>query len=122
MEDKMRNTREAAAARTLAADMALANEAVLAELRGLRCDVRELIGVLRANRALDAGEGQPESEGLPAFMTLKEAAERLRTTRDALYQQIRRGTLPGVVRVGSRRLMVKTDEFLRDLPRMPTLE
>jgi hypothetical protein len=53
MEDKMRNTREAAAARTLAADMALANGAVLAELRGLRCDVRELIGVLRANRALD---------------------------------------------------------------------
>jgi hypothetical protein len=55
----MSNTREAAAARTLAADMALANEAVLAELRGLRCDVRELIGVLRANRALDASEGKP---------------------------------------------------------------
>jgi hypothetical protein len=52
----------------------------------------------------------------------REREAKVRTTRDALYPQIRRGTLPGVVRVGSRRLMVKTDEFLRDLPRMPTLE
>ena len=56
------------------------------------------------------------------MMTIAEAAEMLRTSPRSLYQRIRRGGMPGVVRVGPRRLMVKTDEFLRELHRMPTFE
>jgi excisionase family DNA binding protein len=56
------------------------------------------------------------------MMTIEEAAEVLRTSPRALYMRIRRGAMPGVVRIGSRRLMVKTDEFLRELHRMPTFE
>jgi hypothetical protein len=58
----------------------------------------------------------------PAMMTIAEAAEMLRTSPRSLYQRIRRGVMPGVVRVGPRRLMVTTDEFLRELHRMPTFE
>jgi excisionase family DNA binding protein len=55
------------------------------------------------------------------MMTIAEAAEMMHTTPRALYQRIRRGQMPGVVRVGAHRLMVKTNEYLRE-PRMPTVE
>ena len=98
-------------------------DAAVAELRGLRADVRELIAVLRTQRAPAIAEHAANlSEKLPAMMTIAEAAEMLRTSPRSLYQRIRRGVMPGVVRVGPRRLMLKTDEFLRDLHRMPTFE
>jgi excisionase family DNA binding protein len=93
-------------------------DAALAELHGLRSDIRELIAILRSQVP-----GRSElSEEMPPMMTLAEAAELLRTTTRALYQQIRRGQLPGVVRVGKRRLMVKTDVLLRGMRSMPTVE
>lgn len=56
------------------------------------------------------------------MMTIAEAAEVLRTSPRALYQRIRRGAMPGVVRIAPRRFMVKTDDFLRELRRVPTSE
>jgi hypothetical protein len=97
-------------------------EALLAELRALRCDVRELIAVTRGGlpyRGTDPARVEPQV--LPAMMTIAEAGKLLRTSTRAIYMRIRRGTMPGVVRIGSRRLMVKTDEFLRELQRAPTL-
>lgn len=97
-------------------------EAILAELRALRCDVQELIATAKANRPAAGDEVAPAQDGLPPLMTIRDAGELLRTTERALYQRIRRGEMPGVVRVGRRRLMVKTEEFLRTLRRMPTAE
>jgi excisionase family DNA binding protein len=98
-------------------------DAAVAELRGLRADVRELIAVLRTQRTPAIIEHKAElSEKLPTMMTIAEAAEMLRTSSRSLYQRIRRGVMPGVVRVGPRRLMVKTDEFLRELHRLPSLD
>ena len=98
-------------------------DAAVHELRGLRADVRELIAVLRTQRAPAIVEhAAAVSEKLPTMMTIAEAAEMLRTSSRSLYMRIRRGVMPGVVRVGPRRLMVKTDEFLRELHRMPVGE
>jgi excisionase family DNA binding protein len=98
-------------------------DAAVAELRGLRADVRELIAVLRTQRTPPVVEHAAEvAAKLPTMMTIAEAAEMLRTSSRSLYMRIRRGVMPGVVRVGPRRLMVKTDEFLRELHRMPTVE
>jgi Helix-turn-helix domain len=98
-------------------------DAAVAELRWLRADVRELIANLRTHCAPAIAEHAADiSKKPPAMMTIAEAAEMLRTSPRSLYQRIRRGVMPGVVRVGPRRLMVKTDEFLRELHRMPTLE
>ncbi len=99
------------------------SEALLAEIRGLRSDMRELIAVTRGGASRRSDELDPvQRRDLPPMMSIKEAAEALRTTPRALYMMIRRGTLPGAVRLGSRRLMVKTDEFLRSLHRMPTVD
>jgi excisionase family DNA binding protein len=46
------------------------------------------------------------AQGEPALLTVEEVADYLRTTRAAVYHQIARGQLPGVVRVG-RRVLVK---------------
>ncbi len=100
-----------------------ASEALLAEIRALRSDMRELIAVTRGDAGARRDElAQGEGRDLPPMMTIKDAASLLRTSTRALYMMIRRGTLPGVVRLGSRRLMVKTDEFLRGLHRMPTMD
>jgi hypothetical protein len=99
------------------------SDAVLAELRALRCDLRELIAITRREVPQVPGERvRIEKQELPPMMTIAEAGELLRTSPRALYMRIRRGGMPGVVRIGSRRLMVKTDEFLRELHRMPTFE
>jgi excisionase family DNA binding protein len=48
---------------------------------------------------------------LARFLTPDEVADLLRTSRRAIYAQIRRGTLPGVVHL-SRRLLVDRDVLL----------
>lgn len=45
------------------------------------------------------------------FLTPAEVAERLRTTRKALYTLIARRQLPGVTRIG-RRVLIRRDELL----------
>ena len=47
----------------------------------------------------------------PRLLTIDEVAELLRTTRGAIYAQIRRGALPGVIRL-SRRLLVDGNALL----------
>ncbi|NVJ05265.1 helix-turn-helix domain-containing protein [Myxococcus sp. AM001] len=39
-------------------------------------------------------------EGVPEFLTVDEAAALLRVNRKTLYESIRLGQLPGVVRIG----------------------
>ena len=48
---------------------------------------------------------------LPVLLTADEVAEVLRTTRKAIYSQIERAQLPGVVRLG-RRVLVREDALL----------
>jgi excisionase family DNA binding protein len=47
--------------------------------------------------------------GLPMFLTVDETAALLRTTRKAIYAMIERGQLPGVTRIGRRRLLSSAD-------------
>jgi excisionase family DNA binding protein len=51
---------------------------------------------------------------LPSLLTPAEVAELLRTTREAVYARMARGQLPGVVRDGRRRLILR-DELLKYL-------
>jgi hypothetical protein len=105
-----------------AAAQAIGDE-VLAELRGIRADLRDLIAVLRPHHTPPISEAASHvTEKLPPMMTIAEASEMLRTSPRALYQRIRRGAKPGVVRIAPRRFMVKTGEFLRELRRVPTFE
>jgi excisionase family DNA binding protein len=48
---------------------------------------------------------------LPMFLTPREAATLLRTTRKAIYAMIERRSIPGVVHVG-RRVLFRTDDLL----------
>jgi excisionase family DNA binding protein len=48
---------------------------------------------------------------LPYFLTAKETAELLRTTREAVYAMAARGQLPGIVRIG-RRLLIRRADLL----------
>lgn len=55
-------------------------------------------------------------EKYPVLLTAEEVAEVLRTSRKVIYEMVRLGQLPGVVRVG-RRVLVRRDrlvEFLRE--------
>ena len=51
---------------------------------------------------------------LPLLLTVKEAAELLRTTPKGIYTMAERKKLPGAVRVGSR-LLVRSRDLLRSL-------
>ncbi|MGA2451783.1 MAG: helix-turn-helix domain-containing protein [Polyangiaceae bacterium] len=46
------------------------------------------------------------AQGEPALLTVEEVAAYLRTSPTAVYHQVARGQLPGVVRVG-RRVLVR---------------
>jgi len=45
------------------------------------------------------------------LLTVDEVADRLRTSRKAIYTMLERGQLPGVVRIG-RRVLVRDDLLL----------
>jgi excisionase family DNA binding protein len=45
----------------------------------------------------------------PLLLTVEEVASLLRTTRKAIYSMIERGQLPGVLRIGRRVLICRTD-------------
>jgi excisionase family DNA binding protein len=48
-------------------------------------------------------------EKLPMFLTVAEVAALLRTSKKAVYAMIERSQLPGVTRVGRRRLIRSAD-------------
>jgi excisionase family DNA binding protein len=52
--------------------------------------------------------------GEPTLWTVDEVAQYLRTSRAAVYHQVARGQLPGVVRVG-RRVLIKRSVLERAL-------
>lgn len=58
---------------------------------------------------------------LPPLLSADEVAGLLRTTRKAIYGMIERRQIPGVVRIGERRILVRRDVLLawlheRELP------
>lgn len=61
--------------------------------------------------------------GLPALVTVDDAARLLRTSRHAVYAMLERGQLPVPIRVG-RRLLLRQDELLHwlDQKRAPSLK
>lgn len=52
-----------------------------------------------------------EPSSTPRLLTIDEVADLLRTSRKAIYTKIRRGALPGVVRL-PRRLLVDREHLL----------
>lgn len=48
------------------------------------------------------------------LLTVKEVADILRTTEQAVYMMSKRGKLPGIVKIG-RRVLVKREELLASL-------
>jgi excisionase family DNA binding protein len=65
-------------------------------------------------------------DGLPLYLKAEEAAVLLRTTRKAIYVMIERRQLPGVTKIGRRRL-IRTDSLLQWLdqqgaPSLPEIQ
>ncbi len=54
---------------------------------------------------------QPEIS-LPLLLTADEVADLLRSTRKSIYEQARKGRLPGVTRIG-RKLLFRRDRLLQ---------
>jgi len=69
----------------------------------------------RAMRA-SSSRPRPAPAELPNLLTVDEVAALLRTSRRAVYTRIRRGSIPGVIRV-SRRLLIDSSiliDWLRE--------
>jgi len=52
------------------------------------------------------------SSRLPTMLTVKDVARVLRMTPAAVYAMVERGQLPGVVRIGRRRVRIREDALL----------
>ena len=48
---------------------------------------------------------------LPMLVTVSEAADLLRTSREAVYAMVARGQIPGVTRIG-RRVLIRSHDLL----------
>jgi excisionase family DNA binding protein len=59
-------------------------------------------------------------DDLPLYLTAEETAQLLRTTRKGIYVMLERGLLPGVTRVGHRRILFRTDLLLEWLDHRST--
>ena len=60
-----------------------------------------------------------DAGALPVFLTVKEAAQLLRTTEKGIYARIARRELPGVKRL-QRTVLIRTSELLDSLDRNST--
>ncbi len=56
-----------------------------------------------------SGKPARDPEELPYLLDVADVAALLRTTRKAIYAMIERGRLPGVIRLGRRRLVCRDD-------------
>jgi excisionase family DNA binding protein len=68
----------------------------------------------RARSSTRSHQGPGRQSLLPMtreFLTVPEVADLLRTTRHAIYLQIGRGLLPGVIRIG-RRILIKRQDLV----------
>lgn len=72
---------------------------------------RSRLQLVGANQPARALAGNPPRK-VPRLFTATELAEVLRTTRKAIYSMVARNELPGVVRVGERRLLFDQDAVL----------
>jgi excisionase family DNA binding protein len=66
---------------------------------------QEPICMVRVSRTTSIGQ-------LPMLLTADEVADVLRTTRKAVYAMVERGQLPGVTRLGRRRVLFRSGELL----------
>jgi excisionase family DNA binding protein len=61
------------------------------------------------------GDASPTQAELPAFLTVDEAAILLRVNRKTLYESLRLGQVPGVMRVGNA-LRIRRAALLESSP------
>ena len=76
-----------------------------------------LIGVTQNGRTNPASAQPLTRDSLPLLLTPREAASVIRVTPKASYTMIERGQLPGVIRMGRRRLRIDTRALLHWLDR-----
>jgi excisionase family DNA binding protein len=70
-------------------------------------------------------ESTSPSSTLPALLTTTEIAAILRTSIKGIYAMVERGQLPGVIRIGRRRLLFRQDalvDWLRQKSQAPSPE
>lgn len=78
------------------------------------------------NRGIQGSRGRPDDDRVnrdplaQMLMTVPEVAAVLRTSSKAIYSMIDRGQLPGVIRIGRRRILVKRRDLLAFLDRNST--
>ena len=91
---------------------------MIEEIRGLRRDVQELLGIIKNARpqrpATSNSEGPRAEPSVKPLLTVGEVADLLRTSPKAVYSRVERGRIPGVVRLG-RKILVRRDLLTRGL-------
>lgn len=88
-------------------------EHILEALQELCASHHELVQIASALRSAWTTKAAGRTEDLPKLMTVPEAGEKLfRRSPRAMYQLIRRGHVPGVVRSGESRILIDRDVAL----------